>query len=142
MTLEGYVRPVVVAALGDSVASAARRLRDDRVGCLVVTRAGRPVGILTDRDLALRIVAEGRNPDATRIDDVLTFDPITLLVSDTVDSAARCMKEHGVRRLPIVDEHGAVVGIVTADDLLMDLARQLGAVGDAIAEPSDAGDSR
>jgi CBS domain-containing protein len=141
-TLGGYLRPVVLAALGESVASAAKRLRDERVGCLVVTRGGHPIGILTDRDLAVRVVAEGRDPSTTRVDDVLTYDPLTLRDSDTVDSAARCMREHGIRRLPIVDAEGAVRGIVTADDLVVQLGRQLAALSDAIAEPSDAADSR
>ncbi len=140
--LSAFLRPVVIATLGESVTSAARRLRDHHVGCLVVTREGRPVGILTDRDIAVRVVAEGRDPTTTPIDDVLTFDPLTLRESDTIDAAARCMQEHGVRRLPIVDDDGTVAGIVTADDLLVQLGRQLHAVGEAIAEPSDSGDSR
>ncbi len=107
-TLSGYLRPVVVASLGESVASAARRLRDARVGCVVVTRADRPIGILTDRDLALRVVAEARDPSVTRVEEILTCDPLTLRDSDTIETAARCMKEHGVRRLPIIDADGGV----------------------------------
>jgi CBS domain-containing protein len=133
---------VVVASLGESAAAVARRLRDRHVGCLVVTREGRPVGIVTDRDLALRVVAEGRDPESTRIDDVVTFDPVMLRESDTVETASRSMQEHGVRRLPIVDDEGRVTGIVTADDLLVALGRQLACVGEAISEPSDTEDSR
>jgi CBS domain-containing protein len=140
--LAAFLRPVVIATLGESVTAAARRLRDHHVGCLVITREGRPVGILTDRDLVMRVLAEGLDPATTRIDDVLTYDPLTLRETDTVDAAARCMQEHGIRRLPIVDETGAVAGIVTADDLLVQLGRQLNAVGEAIAEPADAEDSR
>jgi CBS domain-containing protein len=141
-TLASYLRPVIVASLGESVASAARRLRDQRVGCIVVTRGDRPIGILTDRDLAVRVVAEGRDAATTRVDEVLTYDPITLCDTDTLDAATRCMREHGVRRLPIVNAEGVVRGIVTADDLVMQLGRQLSALGEAIAEPSDAEDSR
>src|SRR5689334_12796144 len=64
-TLASFQRPVVVTALSETVAEAARRLRDERVGCLVVTRDGRPIGIVTDRDLALRVVAEERDPKRT-----------------------------------------------------------------------------
>jgi CBS domain-containing protein len=140
--LASYARPVVVAALGESAAAVARRLRDGGVGCIVVTRDRRPVGIITDRDVALRVVAEGRDAEATRIDDIVTFDPIVLRASDTVDAASRCMREHGVRRLPIIDEAGHVCGIVTADDLLVALCRQLACMGGAIAEASDSEDSR
>jgi CBS domain-containing protein len=133
---------VAVAALGESVATAARRIRDHHVGCLVVTRGDRPIGILTDRDIAIRVVAEGRDPSTTRIDEILTYDPLTLHDTDTIDSAARSMREHGVRRLPIVDVEGVVRGIVTADDLVVQLSRQLAALGDALAEPSDTEDSR
>jgi CBS domain-containing protein len=141
-TLASFQRPVVIAALGETVAEAARRLRDQRVGCLVVTRDGRPIGIVTDRDLALRVVAEARDADRTLVDDVLTYAPVTLTDTESVDTATRYMRDHGVRRLPIVDASGAVTGIVTADDLLMRIGRQLSAVGEAIAEASDAGDSR
>jgi CBS domain-containing protein len=140
--LAAYLRPVVIATLGESVLAAACRLRDHHVGCLVVTREGRPVGILTDRDLVMRVVAEGLDPATTRIDDVLTYDPMTLRESDTIDAVARCMQKHGIRRLPIVDDAGKVAGIVTADDLLVQLGRQLNAVGEAIAEPADSTDSR
>jgi CBS domain-containing protein len=141
-TLASYVRPVVVARLGESAAAVARRLRDHGVGCLVVTRDGRPVGIVTDRDVALRVVAEGRDAEVTRVDDIVTFDPIVLKESDTVDAATRCMRQHGVRRLPIIDQAGRVCGIVTADDLLVGLCRQLACVGGAIADESDSEDSR
>jgi CBS domain-containing protein len=141
-TLGSYLRPVVVAALGESVAAAARRMRDHRVGCLVVTRGDRPIGILTDRDVMVRVVAEGRDPSTTRLDEILTYDPLTLRDTDTVDSAARSMREHGIRRLPIVDAEGVVRGIVTADDLVVQLGRRLAELGEALAEPSDAEDSR
>lgn len=141
-TLAAYLHPVAVASLGDSVASAARVMRDQRVGCLVVTRLSRPIGILTDRDLALRVVAEGRDGQTTCVGDVLTYDPLTLRDDDLVESAVRCMQEHGIRRLPIVDGEGRLRGIVTADDLVVQLGRRLSALGDAISESSDAEDSR
>jgi CBS domain-containing protein len=141
-TLASYLRPVVVASLGESVASAARRLRDQRVGCVIVTRGDRPIGILTDRDLAMRVVAEARDPSTTRVDEILTYDPLTLRDTDTIEAATRCMREHGIRRLPIVDADGLVRGIVTADDLVVQLGRQLAALGEAIADPADTDDSR
>ena len=141
-TLATYLRPVVIATIGETVGTAARRLRDSHVGCVVVTREGRPIGIVTDRDLAVRVVAEGLDPETTKIDEIVTFDPATLRDYETVDTAVLRMKEHGVRRLPIVDGEGSVVGIVTADDLLVRIGRQLAAVAEAIECGADASDSR
>ena len=141
-TLTAYLRPVVVATTQESVSTAARRLRDKHVGCVVVTRDGHPIGIVTDRDLAVRVVAEARDPKHTSIGEIVTFDPVTLRDDETIDSAVLRMKESGVRRLPIVDAGGHVVGIVTADDLLIQLGRQLAAVADAVDNAADASESR
>jgi CBS domain-containing protein len=140
-SLGSFFQPVVLAALGESVATVARRLRDQRVGCVVVAREGRPVGILTDRDVVLRVVAEGL-PGTAPIDDVLTYDPITLSSDETVEAAVQRMREHGVRRIPIVDGAGLVVGIVTLDELLARLGSELAAVGEVLRGASDASDSR
>jgi CBS domain-containing protein len=141
-TLASFVRPVVQAQMGESIITVARRLRDERIGCLVVSSGRQPIGIITDRDLAIRVVAEGLDLKTTVVDDVLTYYPFTLKETDTVDTAVRCMKDHGVRRIPILAADGSVTGIVTVDDLIVGLGRQLSAVSEAIAHPSDAGDSR
>jgi len=142
MSLSRYRRPVVLAAAEDSAASAARAMRDARVGCVVVTRAARPIGILTDRDLALRVVAEGRDPERTRVSEIVTYDPVVLGDDDQIATAAARIREHGVRRLPIVDAEGRVTGIVTADDLVVLLGRELADLCEGIEESADAGDSR
>jgi CBS domain-containing protein len=141
-SLTRYARAVVTARLDESVADAARLMRDRKVGSVVVTREGRAVGVLTDRDLALRVVAEARDPERTTIEQVVTYDPVTLKESDTIETAVLLMRDRGVRRLPIVDALGAVLGIVTADDLIVRLSGQLAALGEAIEEPADADDSR
>jgi CBS domain-containing protein len=141
-TLATFVRPTVQAPIGESVVSVARRMRDERIGCVVVTSGRQPIGLITDRDLALRVIAEELDLKSTVVDNVLTYYPFTLRDTDTVEAAIRCMKEHGVRRIPIVTADGSIAGIVTADDLIVVLARQLSAVSDALADPSDAGDSR
>src|SRR5262245_23538959 len=117
MSLQQFERGAVVAELTETAMIAARRMRDYHVGCVVVTRGARPVGILTDRDIAMRVVAEGRDPAQTLISDVVTYDPTTLPRSAGIDTAVQLMREHGVRRLPIVTDEGRITGIVTADDL-------------------------
>ena len=141
-SLAPFVRRVVVAEPGDTVASAARKLRDGRVGCVVVARAGHAIGILTDRDIALRAVAGGLDPELATVQTVMTADPFLLEASDSLESAVHLMQKHGIRRLPIVDDQRMLLGIVTADDIVAHLGDQMASVGGALAEPADSDDSR
>jgi CBS domain-containing protein len=140
--LARFEHGVVVAQLEETAADAARRLRDFQVGCVVVTRGGKSVGILTDRDLALRVVAEGRDPKQTLVSEIVTYDATTVLRDAGVETAVRIMRERGVRRLPIVTEDGQVTGIVTADDLVVLLTEDLADLGMAIRGNVDANESR
>jgi CBS domain-containing protein len=142
MSLSRFEHGAVTAELSESAAAVARRMRDLHVGCVVVTRGSRPVGIVTDRDLALRVVAEGRDARATLVSDIVTYDASTLPRDAGIETAARMMRERGVRRLPIVTDDGRVIGIVTADDLTILLAKELADVGAGLAEAVDAGESR
>lgn len=142
MTLERYIRPVVQAALGTSVIEAARVMREKRVGCLVVVREGRPVGVVTDRDLALRVLAEGRDPRTSTVADIVTYDPIVVGVGDALETALEKMRVHGVRRLPIVSSEGKVVGVVTADDVMMSFGRGLAQLAEGLESASDVTESR
>lgn len=142
MSLEQFRRPVVVASEEESSASAARKMRDASVGCVIVVRGGRPVGIVTDRDLALRVLAEGRDAERTRVADVVTYDPYVVRVSDNIATATARIRKHGVRRLPLVDAEGNVAGIVTADELVVFLGQKLAELCEGIDDSADAGDSR
>lgn len=142
MTLARFKSPLATAAVEDTVEMAARTMRDRHVGCLLVTRHGVPAGIVTDRDLVVRVVAEGRDPSQAQIGEFVTYDPITLSVHDGIETAVQRMRRHGVRRLPIVDEDGVAVGIVTADDLLVLLGGEIAAVCEGIENRADAEDSR
>ncbi|MBL0194618.1 MAG: CBS domain-containing protein [Myxococcales bacterium] len=137
-----FRRTVVTAEETDSIIGVARRMRDEKIGCVVVIREGLPVGILTDRDVALRVVAEGREPAKTRVSDVLTYGPATVSETDELETAVLRMRERGVRRLPIVDKEGRVTGIVTADDVMVLLGRELGAIGEVIEDGANADESR
>jgi CBS domain-containing protein len=142
MTLARFKSPLATAAVEDTVEMAARTMRDRHVGCLLVTRHGIPAGIVTDRDLVVRVVAEGRDPSKAQIGEFVTYDPITLSVHDGIETAVQRMRRHGVRRMPIVDEDGVAVGIVTADDLLVLLGGEIAAVCEGIENRADAEDSR
>lgn len=141
MSLLRFFKPMVTVAESEIVEVAARKLRDAHVGCVVVIRGDHPVGIVTDRDLAVRVVAEGRDPRSTRVSEIVTYDPVVVAGTDGIETAARRMREHGIRRLPIV-EGGSCVGIVTADDLVVLLGRELADLCEGINGSADACDSR
>ncbi len=142
MSLGRFIRPVVTAHLEDTIVGAAKKLRDQHVGCLVVERNGKPYGILTDRDITLRVVAEGLDAATTTVADVATFDPIHVRDLEGVETVARRMREYGVRRVPVVDDAGALCGIITADDIVRLLGRELGDVAAGLAANVDSTDSR
>jgi CBS domain-containing protein len=92
--------------------------------------------------LVVRVLAEGRDPTTAKVGEFVTYDPVTLSVHDGIDTAVQRMRRHGVRRLPLVDETGVAVGIVTADDLLVLLGGEIAAVCEGIENRADAEDSR
>ncbi len=142
MSLGRFVRPVVTARPDDLVADVARKLRDHHVGCVVIERAGKAFGIVTDRDIAIRVVAEGLDPRTVKAEAAATLDPVVVRDVEGLETAARRMREYGVRRLPVVDEGGNVQGIVTADDLVRVLGRELGDLAESLEGSADSTDSR
>jgi CBS domain-containing protein len=125
MSLERFTRKRLVAlGPGATLREAADLMRRTHVGAVVITRGRRPVGILTDRDLALRAVAAGATVD-TPVSEVMSGDLVVARASETLDEAFGRMRRSGVRRLPIVDGRGRLVGLVALDDLLVLLAAEL-----------------
>lgn len=124
-------RSVVVAAPGESVRDAARRMREHDAGTVVVLDAGdRPCGILSDRDVALRCVAEGRDPDATPISELMTADPVTVRESTPIETALERMAGAPARRLPVLaDDEERLVGLLALDDVLELLAEEAVTIG-------------
>jgi predicted transcriptional regulator len=122
-------REVVVVEKGVSVVVAAQLMRTHHVGDLVVVeeRDGRkvPVGIVTDRDIVVEVVAAGVNPEALKVGDIMGPEIATVRESEGLFEALRYMRDKGVRRMPVVDPHGALVGILTLDDLLGLLAEEM-----------------
>ena len=122
-------RNVVVAPKTESIVDAAKRMRSSHVGDLVIVenRNGQhvPIGILTDRDIVIGVVAgDPVHINYLLVGDAMSSDLVTARDQDTIESALEKMREHGVRRLPIVDETGALVGILTIDDMLQHLTAQ------------------
>lgn len=104
----------------ESVAAAARKLRDENVGCLPVCHGRKVLGMLTDRDITLRSVAQGRLPNDMLVREAMTADVLTCAPGDTVEQAACVMRQARVRRLVVLDGHGCAVGIVSANDIGVD----------------------
>jgi CBS domain-containing protein len=130
-------REVDFADPGEPVRAAAERMRARGVGCLVVLDPERrPNGILTDRDLVLRVIAEGRDPEATRVLDVMT-QPVRVAAEESpIDDCLRLMRSGGFRRVPVVDRAGRLAGLVTLDDVLGLLAEEFEQVGALLSRES------
>lgn len=125
MPLYWYRRPrLVVLSSKNSVLEAARAMENNSIGAIVVQDRGRIVGIVTDRDLAVRALGHKLHPENTSIADVMTPSPLTLTLEDSREKAIALMQQGNVRRIPLT-ENGRVVGMVTLDDLLLDEAAPL-----------------
>jgi CBS domain-containing protein len=120
-------RHVVHIAASASVLEAAQLMREKHVGDVVVVDGDhgvlRPIGMLTDRDVVTLVVGEDVEAETVRVGDVMAHNPRVIHQREEFSTAIERMSEAGVRRLPIVDERGSLVGIVTADDLHQVLAR-------------------
>lgn len=124
------IRTVVIARANESLVDAARRMAEQHVGDLVVVDkvngGNQPVGIVTDRDLVVLALSAGEEPVAwSLVSDVMTPDPVVARESDDVASVLKQMKLNGVRRIPVTDARGDLVGIITADDILEWLGEQM-----------------
>ncbi len=122
-------REVVIVDRQASILEAAKLMRKLHVGDLVVTETRNnrqhPVGILTDRDIVIELLAEEVALDKVSVGDAMSYDLLSVNEQDDLQETIEIMRDHGVRRLPVVDAHGALIGIVTVDDLLDLMAEQL-----------------
>jgi len=103
-----------------SIAAAARAMRENDIGDIIVLDGDRLYGILTDRDIVVRGLAEDKDPGTTAVGEICSRDITTVRPTDSVGSAVRLMRERALRRLPVVDAGGIVVGIVSLGDLAVE----------------------
>ena len=112
-------RRVDFADPGESVRAAAQRMTAKDVGTLlVVDGARRPLGILSERDVVVRVLALGRDPELVTVGEAMTYGPVTVREDSPVERAFERMRAHGVRRLPVVAADGRLVGVLGVDDVL------------------------
>lgn len=130
-------RTVVVAKRDTVLSEAAYLMREHHVGSLVIvdeaTKGRVPVGIVTDRDIVVAVVAEGVDPRKITVDDVMRPELVWVGESDSEFEALRLMRGRGIRRVPVVAADGTLAGIVTIDDVLEIVAEQLNELVRAIA---------
>ena len=125
---------------GDSIGSAAQLMKSEDVGAVPIVESkatGTVVGIITDRDIVVRVVAAGRAVDGASVRDAMTQNPITVREDDDVNRALSAMADRKVRRLPVVDAAGRLCGIIAQADIATRLHRDktTGDLVEAISEP-------
>ena len=117
-----------------TVVEAARVMRDEDTGIVPIVEGDRLVGVVTDRDIAIKVVAEGKDPHSTTIADIASSNLVTVDPDQDLDEALRLMARHQVRRLPVVEEDGRLVGILAQADIAEHAdARQTGEVVEKIS---------
>ena len=120
---------------GAALADAAREMAQDDIGAVLVVENGSLAGILTDRDIVVRAVAEGRDPSSTTVGEVATRDVQALTPDQSVDDAIRLVREQNVRRIPVVQD-GRPAGIVSIGDLAIERDPD-SALADISSEPAN-----
>ena len=131
MRHERYESPVATAPTTASVREVAAKMEDYGIGSVVVLdQAQRPIGIVTDRDLAIRVIAEGIDPDGATAADVMSKPLLTASPDEPLETLVERMAAGGIRRLPVVRDE-RLVGIVAADDLVLWLGREVDDIGEA-----------
>lgn len=133
MDVAGLCRYRVVSiGPGADLVDAARLMRERHVGLLVVSDGGPPLGVITDRDIVLEAVAAGIDPHSLTVGDAMTRDPVTLTADTPLEEALDSLRIAGVRRAPVADAGGRLVGVLSIDDVVDHLALQLGAVAGSL----------
>jgi CBS domain-containing protein len=141
-TLGQVATPIVVTADPETTAAqAARLMRQHHVGSLIVVDAaddsGRPLGIVTDRDLVLAVMAEELDPAVFTVGDLMSTDLATAPQTAGLMDAVEILRRRGLRRLVVVDDAARVTGVVTLEDLLDALAGELGTLAQALRGARD-----
>ena len=131
-------RQVITVTPRSDLVEAAKLMREKHVGYLVVAEPepaaiyGRPVGVVTDRDIVISVVAKGEDPKQLTVGDIMNQGPATVDESESVDQALQTMRRMGVRRLPVTGQRGMLTGVVSLDDVIDVLAGQVAEMSGAV----------
>jgi len=132
--MEYCTRHVITALGGETVFHVSTKMRDENVGAVVVVDSDqKPIGVVTDRDIAVKVVAEGIDAKFTLLKEIMSKDIVALREDQGVSEITKAMCEKGIRRIPVVDTEGKLRGIICLDDLIMlfgeEVANIAGAIG-------------
>lgn len=134
-------RPAVSVSPDTTVQETAHRMRSRKVGAVVVVSpSGTPLGVLTDRDITVHVVAQGIDPATARVGMLIKRRPTVIREDAGILDATKLLSRRGIRRLPVVSRSGKLVGMLSLDDLLMLLGSELGHIASTLA--SELGRSR
>jgi CBS domain-containing protein len=130
-------RRVITASPQLDLQAAAELMREEHIGFLVVVpeepRGPQPpLGVLTDRDIVVSVVAKRADPGSLKVGDVMSIQPYVVGESDAIDRALQTMRKAGIRRLPVVNSRGEVVGLLSLDDVLEFVAREMDCLSGAV----------
>jgi predicted transcriptional regulator len=137
MKVDQYCKHGVIAIADEAdIVDAARLMREQHVGFLVVFREGdpmrKPVGVLTDRDIVLQVTAREVDPHTVTVGDVMTQQPVVARADDDLGELIHGMQLAGIRRAPVVDARGALKGVIAVDDVIDVVAGLLGHIAGSI----------
>lgn len=124
-------RKPVTARPFDDLAAVSQLMREEHVGCVIVVEpavrenAFRPIGVVTDRDIVVAVVAKGVDPKNLQASDVMTREPVVASEEESVGSALAKMRKIGVRRLPVVGRQEELIGVISLDDIIDKLVGEL-----------------
>ena len=135
MPLMEYCTKHVITALGNqTVSDVTKQMRDKNVGSIVVVDSDKkPLGMVTDRDIAVKVVAEGKDAKSTLLKEIMSKQAFVLRQDQGIFETTKMMSEKGIRRLPVVDRGGKLAGIICLDDLIMMFGQEVGNIAGAIA---------
>ena len=130
MKLSEFCRkPVVQARIDDTVVQVAELMREHNVGAVVITDIRNahdvPVGIVTDRDFAMAVAEGSTDFDDVMMEDVMTPNVILAKEGDDLDDAVQTMRDNGIRRMPVINDENILVGMLSFDDVVLHVAREL-----------------
>jgi CBS domain-containing protein len=135
MSLQTFCgKRVVTISPERSVAEACWLMKEKNVGCLIAEHEGKLCGIITDRDIALKVTGEEKDPLTTMVQEIMTSDPVRISVDKDLPDLVSLMHSRHVRRVPIVDGEELTLGIVTLDDLIALFGYEMSELGKAISE--------
>ncbi len=131
---EVMTRDVCTARKDESLLNASRKMLEYGVGSIIIVEDGKPVGIVTERDILKKVVARNKVPSKVKLEEIMSSPLITIKPTTSLREATDIMRKRGIRRLPIIDDSGNLIGIITDNDILS-VAIDLGEFASLLSNP-------